>query len=320
MTDTSTTPKPLNYAEGYSAALANAYPQQLHFAALRSAENDSRYTFLNAKTIHIPILSTTGRTNASRDEITGFSRNFENDWEDKTLTFHREWSTLVHPMDIDETNQVASITNITRVFNETKKFPEMDDYLVSKLYSDWTEAGGTATAVALTTQNILEVFDTMMMNMDEEDVPATGRILYVTPEVNKTLKNAEKIGRSISVNGQNDNEINRLVANLDRVQIEVVPAKHMKTAYDFTVGSKVGASAKQIQMFLVHPSCVITPEKYDFVGLSAPDAKSKGKWLYYEESYGDVFILNQRIAGLQFVIEATASGGGSSEQGKSGLS
>ena len=115
--------EPLNYAEKYKQALANAYPQQLHFAALRSTENDSRYTFLNAKTIHIPILSTTGRTNASRDEITGFSRNFENDWEDKTLTFHREWSTLVHPMDIDETNQVASITNITRTFNEQQKFP-----------------------------------------------------------------------------------------------------------------------------------------------------------------------------------------------------
>ena len=303
MPETTTTPKPLNYAEGYSAALANAYPQQLHFAALRSAENDSRYTFLNAKTIHIPILSTTGRTNASRDEITGFSRNFENDWEDKTLDFHREWSTLVHPMDIDETNQVASITNITKTFNETQKFPEMDDYLVSKLYADWVAAGGTATTTAITTANVLEIFDEFMMNMDEEDVPAIGRIAYVTPKVNKILKSAEKVARSIIANGQNDEEINRLVSNLDNVQIEKVPSKHMFTAYDFTVGSKKGASAKQINMFLAHPSCVITPEKYDYVGLEPPSAKSKGKWLYYEESYGDVFILNQRIAGLQFAVE-----------------
>lgn len=212
--------EPLNYAEKYEQALANAYPQQLHFAALRSTENDSRYTFLNAKTIHIPILSTTGRTNASRDEITGFSRNFENDWEDKTLTFHREWSTLVHPMDIDETNQVASITNITRTFNEQQKFPEMDDYLVSKLHSDWVEAGGEDVTTELTTANILEVFDTLMMDMDEGDVPATGRLLYVNPKTYKMLKNAEKIGRSISVNGQNDEEINRLIARLDEVQIE----------------------------------------------------------------------------------------------------
>ena len=296
--------EPLNYAEEYSQALANAYPQVLHFAALRSAENDRRYTFLNAKTIHIPILSTTGRTNASRDEITGFSRNFENDWEDKTLTFHREWSTLVHPMDIDETNQVASITNITRTFNEQEKFPEMDDYLVSKLHSDWIETGGKDNTTEITTANVLEVFDTFMMDMDEEDVPATGRLLYVTPAIEKILKSSGDVVRALRADGQNDERINRLISNLDNVQIEKVPAKHMKTAYDFTVGSKVGASAKQIGMFLVHPSCVITPEKYDFVGLEPPSAKSKGKWLYYEESYGDVFILNKRIAGLQFAVGA----------------
>lgn len=298
---------PLNYAEKYEQALASAYPQVLHFAALRNTENDGRYTFINAKTIHIPTLSTTGRTNASRDEITGFSRNFENDWEDKTLSFHREWSTLVHPMDIDETNQVASIVNITKEFNEHQKFPEMDDYLVSKLHSDWVEAGGVDVTTALTTSNILEVFDTLMEDMDEGDVPATGRILYVNPKIYRMLKNAEKIVRSISVDGRSDEEINRMLSRLDEVDIEKVPSKHMKTAYDFTVGSKVGASAKQIQMLLVHPSCVITPEKYDFVGLEPPSAKSKGKWLYYEESYGDVFILNQRIAGLQFVTEGTGS-------------
>lgn len=296
-------PEALKLAQKYERALANAYPEVLHFAALRNTENDSRYTFLNAKTIHIPILATTGRTNASRDEITGFSRNFENDWEDKTLTFHREWSTLVHPMDIDETNEVASISNITKTFNETQKFPEMDDYLVSKLHSDWVEAGGTDNTTAITVANALEVFDTLMMDMDEEDVPSTGRILYVTPKISKILKSAEKIARSIMVDGSNDEEINRIVASLDGVQIEKVPAKHMKTAYDFTVGSKPGASAKQIQMFLVHPSCIITPEKYDYVGLEPPSAKSKGKWLYYEESYGDVFILNKRIHGLQFVVE-----------------
>lgn len=303
-------PGQVNYAERYSRELANAYPEVLHFAALRSTENDDRYTFLDAKTIHIPNLSTTGRKNASRDEITGFSRNFENEWEDKTLTFHRDWDTLVHPMDIDETNQVASIAKITKTFNETQKFPEMDDYLVSKLHSDWVEAGGTDNTTELTTQNILEVFDTLMEDMDENDVPATGRILYVNPKTYKMLKNAEKIGRSISVDGKNDEEINRLIARLDEVQIEKVPSKHMKTAYDFTVGAKVGASAKQIKMFLVHPSCVITPEKYDYVGLEPPSAKSKGKWLYYEESYGDVFILNKRIAGLQFVVEGS---GGLSE-------
>ena len=165
----------LNYAVEYSRELANAYPYVLHFAALRSAENDRRYRWVDAKTIKIPILSTTGRTDADRDTIGDTQRNFSNDWETKELKFHRKWKTLVHPLDIDETNQVASIANITQTFNEEKKFPEMDAYLVSKLYADWIEAGGTVTEQALTTENILEVFDTLMMDMDENRVPATGR-------------------------------------------------------------------------------------------------------------------------------------------------
>lgn len=113
----------LNYAVEYSQELANAYPYMLHFAALRSTENDNRYKWIDAKTIKIPVLSTTGRKDADRDTIGETKRNFSNDWETKTLEFHRDWKTLVHPMDIDETNQVASISNITRTMNEEQKFP-----------------------------------------------------------------------------------------------------------------------------------------------------------------------------------------------------
>lgn len=295
--------EPLNYAESYSRELANAYPQVLHFAALRSTENDSRYRFVDAKTIQIPTLKTTGRKDADRDIIGEFSRNYENGWETKALTFHREWETLVHPMDVDETNQATSIANITRTFNEQQKFPEMDDYLVSKLYADWVEAGGEAETTVPTVENILEMIDTMTMNMDENDVPAVGRILYVTPVIEKILKSAEGIARQMMVTN-NDGRVARLISNLDNLSIEKVPSKHMLTAYDFTIGSVKGASAKQINMFMVHPSCVITPEKYEFVNLTPPAAHTKGKYVYYEESYGDVFILNERIAALQFAIGA----------------
>ena len=102
-------PTALNYAQAYQAALAQAYPYVLHFAALRSTENDGRYQWTGANTIQIPILSTTGRVDADRDTIGTATRNYNNSWEPKTLANHRKWSTLVHPLDIDETNHVASI-------------------------------------------------------------------------------------------------------------------------------------------------------------------------------------------------------------------
>lgn len=291
----------INYAQMYAQALAQAYPNVLHFAALRSTENDSRYKWDGARTVLIPTLKTTGRRDADRDTIGEKKRNYDNAWEAKTLGNHREWSALVHPMDIDETNEVATISNITRVFNEEQKFPEMDAYLVSKVYTDWTTAGGTADTEALTRETILSKFDSYMQAMDEANVPATGRILYVTPAVSTMLKNAQEMQRYIQ-NG--DAAINRAVRSLDEVQIESVPSKLMKTVYDFTEGYKEGSGAKQINMLLVHPSAVITPEKYSFAQLDEPSAGSQGKYEYYEESYDDVFILNNRKDAIMFNVEA----------------
>lgn len=290
----------LNYATEYAQALAQAYPYVLHFAALRSSENDSRYRWTGANTINIPSISTTGRVNGDRDTIGTAARNFNNAWEPKTLTHHRKWSTLVHPMDIDETNQVASIQNITQVFNQEQKFPEMDAYLVSKIYSDWTTAGGTADTTALTAENVLTLFDGWMQAMDDANVPVDGRILYVTPAVDTLIKTA--ISRQYS-NG--DAAIRRVVDSIDNVKKEMVPTKLMKSKYDFTTGYAVAEDAAQINMLLVHPSAVITPEKYAFAKLDEPSAGSEGKWVYFEESYDDVFILNNRKDAIMFNTSAS---------------
>lgn len=291
----------LNYATQYAQALAQAYPYVLHFAALRSTENDARYKWTGANTIQIPSISTTGRVDGDRDTIGTATRNYNNAWEPKTLQNHRKWSTLVHPLDIDETSQVTSIQNITQVMNEEQKFPEMDAYLVSKVYADWLTSGGTADTTAITVDNVLTLFDNYMTEMDEANVPATGRILYVTPAIKTLLKRAKEITRTIQ-NG--DSAINRAVRSLDEVQIESVPSALMKTVYDFTTGWKAGVGAKQIHMLLIHPSAVITPEKYAFAQLDAPSAGSEGKYVYFEESYDDVFVLNKRKGAIKFNIDA----------------
>lgn len=291
----------LNYAQQYAQALAQAYPYVLHFAALRSSPNDARYKWTGANTIQIPSLTTTGRVDADRDTISTATRNYNNAWEPKTLANHRKWSTLVHPMDIDETNHVASIQNITQVFNEEQKFPEMDAYLISKIYADWTTAGGAADTTAITVDNVLTIFDGYMTAMDEKNVPATGRILYATPAIKSILKRAKELSRFIQ-NGES--AINRAVRSLDEVQIESVPSTLMKTMYDFTEGYKAGVGAKQINMALIHPSAVITPEKYAFAQLDPPSAGSEGKYVYFEESYDDVFVLNKRKDAIMFNTEA----------------
>ena len=310
--------KALNYATEYQQALEQAYPYALYFGKLYSTPNNGRFRWINSKTIEIPSISTTGRTNADRDSIGTAQRNYNNAWETKTLVNERKWSTLVHPKDIDQTNMAASITNITKVFNEEHKFPEMDAYTVSKIYHDWsTSVGGdaahgaytgkVASTTALTVDSVLEEFDAMMLAMDNARVPVTGRVLYTTNEVKSMLKNAQKIDRTWDVQSGAD-AINRAVNRLDEVEVIGVPAELMKTKYDFsdTNGWAPASDADQINMMLILPSAVITPVSYTFSDLQAPTALTEGKYYYYEESFEDVFILNKKADAIQFNITVHA--------------
>lgn len=293
----------VNYAEQYAQALAQAYPHVLNFGALWNNENKGRYKVVNAKTVQIPVTKTSGRVDGDRDTITGFQRRHDNDWETKTLSNHRTWDTLVHPMDVTQTNMVMSIQNATKVFNETQKFPEMDAYTISKIHElKTTLNAGSDNTTALTVDNVLQVFDAAMEAMDEARVPQKGRILYVTPAVSTLIKNAKEITRQINLN-QNTGILQRNVSRIDDVALLPVPSELMKTVYDFSAGWTPGVSAKQINMFLVHPSSILPIVSYSFAGMEAPSAHSKGKYLYFEESFEDIFLLNQRATALYFNVQ-----------------
>lgn len=289
----------LNYAQQYSKELAQAYPYVLYSGALWNTENTSKYKIVDAKTIQIPVISVGGRTNGDRDTIGSFTRNFDNAWETKTLKNHRTWQTLVHPKDVDETNQVASIANITKVMNEEEKFPEMDAYMFSNIYKLRNEQKAiTPLEEELTVANILDKFDEMMDAMDEARVPHSGRVLYCDTFTKTLITKAIAIVRS---NAQKT--IVRDVERLEEVTITSVPTDLLKTAYTFNNGYEAEGGAKDIKMLLVHPSSILPIVSYSFAQLEAPSAMSQGKYVYFEESFEDVFILNKRVDAIQIIVK-----------------
>lgn len=298
----------VNYAESYARELANAYPYVLYSGRLWSTENDKKYTVQDAKTIKIPTLSTGGRVDGDRTKIGDFSQNFSNDWETKTLKNHRIWQTLVHPQDVNQTNMVASISNITKTMNETQKFPELDVMLFSSLYKLKNEIEAiTPESAALTSTSALNKFDAMMDKMDEGLVPFAGRILYVDTYTKTLLDTAISIVRN---NG--DKVLSRTVSRLDEVDIQSVPTALFKTAYTLndgkTEGQKEGgfvaaSGAKDMAMILVHPSAVLPIVSYSFAQMEEPSALSQGKYVYFEESFEDVFILNKRHDAIQICVK-----------------
>jgi len=285
------------------------FPYVLYFGRLYATPNNGRYRMgEDGRSVKIPRLTVGGRVDANRDAIGTAARNYDNDWETKTLTNQRVWSTLVHPKDVDQTHMVATIENITTEMNNTQKFPEMDAYTISKLYADWRALNYAPDIVTLTVDNVLSTFDALMQRADEKRVPLTGRILYVLPAVQRLIKNASGITRNINAQ-QSNGVIDRIVQALDTVEIVGVPPELMKTLYSFTSGWTPSASAKQIQMALIHPLAVITPVSYEFAKLDEPSALTNGKYYYFEESHEDAFILNAKADGIQFVMADAGAAG-----------
>ncbi|PEP21704.1 capsid protein [Bacillus wiedmannii] len=295
-----------NYAQNYQQALQQKFSLGLSFFDLYNTANNQNIKWVNAKTIQIPRITVGGFVDVDRDVVGSYTRRADNDWETKTIAHDREFRTLVDPKDIDETNMALSIANITRVFNDEQKIPEMDKYAASKLYSEFTTNGKTANTTALTVDNVLSTYDDFMMEMDDAEVPQDGRILYVTPQVNKLLKQAKEIQRSLDIGTSNGN-VNRSIYSLEDVAIKVVPSSRMKTAYNFTNGAVPDTAAKQINMILVHPASVITPQQYEFVDLDAPSAATGGKFLYYERKYWDLFVIQKKVDGIKFNIEGAGA-------------
>lgn len=287
----------MNYAAQYGRELANAYPYLSYFGDLWNAGESQRFKPLQGKTVYIPSMKTTGARAVDRNNINGvFSRNFDLDWEAMTLTMDREWDTLIDPLDMIETNEVATIANVTRTFNETQKVPEQDAYMASKL-AGFASAFGGAVYTSLDKSNILEKWDDALAYMVNQRVNRDRVRCKVIPDVYKLLKQAAGITRFIEVTGGIRNA-DRNVGKLDGVLIEEVPSDMMKTLYSFVTGWAIAPSAEQINMLFYDSMAIAAPIIYDTSMISAPSAQTKGKYLYYERYYYDVFILGNRQAGV----------------------
>lgn len=297
----------LNYAAQYGQELANAYPYLSYYGVLWNQGQGARFRPVRGKTVYIPSMQVSGARAVNRDSIDGsFTRNFDLNWQACDLSMDREWDTLVDPMDMDETNQVATIANITRTFNQQQKVPEMDAYMAQRLASFAGTYGGVVTT-SPDASNILGLWDTGLAYMTNQRVNRDRVHCVMTPDTYKLLKQATGMTRFIEVtNGIQ--AVDRNIAKLDGVVITEVPSDLMKTAYTFTSGWAINTgSAAQIKMLFFDPDAIAAPIVYETSMMSAPTAQSKGKYLYYERYYYDVFALAERQAGFYAVLGAAPS-------------
>lgn len=292
-----------DYAEQFTNLLQEKYSTELKSDDL--TKSNLGVQFINAQTIKLPRMSLSGYKDHTRTP--GFNAGtMSNDWEPKKLSHDRDIEFWIDPMDIDESNLTLSVANIQNTFETEQAIPEKDCYRFSKLHSELKNYKAVSIdTTVITAANFLEVFDAQMAVMDEAGVPEEGRILYVTPSMNKIVKEAQGMERYITISA-GSNAINRKVHSLDDVNIKMVPAARMKTVYNFTDGCVADSTAKQINYILIHPSCVVCRDKYAYIKLFTPgtDSRTADGYLYQNRNYGDLFLLEKKTDGVMMNVEA----------------
>lgn len=288
----------VNYVTQFERDLTQKYSREL----LTSEMTTEKVTFVNAKTVKLPFIELAGYKDHSRNG--GFNRqNLKNDYQTFNLGFDRDVEFFVDSMDVDESNLALSAANITNEFEEQQAIPETDCYRISKLYADYKTAGMTVDNTTLTADNILSSIDAVMEKMTEAEVPLEGRVLYVTPTVNKLLKQAKELQRYMSVTA-NNGAVNRAIVNLDGLKIKELLSSRMKTAYDFTDGFKAAATAKQINFILFHPKSILACDKHQYIKLWPEGSHTQGDGLLYQNrKHGDLFLISNRKDGVYINAE-----------------
>jgi putative phage major capsid protein len=289
-----------NYAEQFEQALHQKYAKEL--ASVDLFNSNPQVKFINAQTIKLPNITVSGYKDHNRQTIGFNSGTISNDWEPKKLEHDRDIEFAIDPMDVDETNLVVSIANVQNTLETEQGIPEKDCYVFSKLYTEagkYAANGATIDTTTLTAENILQKFDDAMEKMDEAGVPSEGRILYVTPAVNKLFKQAKDIQRVLGVNGSNG-DVKRSIYSLDDVKIKQVQSARMKSQYNFTNGCVATDEAKQMNFILIHPSCEVAREKYSYIKVFTPghDSRTADNYLLQSRFYMDAFLIKNKAAGI----------------------
>ena len=263
---------------------------------------------INTKDIRIPSIKVGGYKDHNRGVLGFNTRSYSNDWITKSLDHDRDIEFAVDPMDVDETAQVVSISNIQANFERTQAIPEQDCYTFSKIYTEAKRVGANINNTVLTKENILDMLDADMEAFAEAGVPLERCILYVTPTVNRTLKNAEGIQRYLEANGGAN--IDRRVHSVDDInKIKEVPSDRLKTIYNFTDGCIPDAAAKQINYILIDPECQVSRMKYSYVNVFTPghDSRTADNYLYQNRKFNGTFAIDALLKeGCRINAEAEA--------------
>jgi hypothetical protein len=246
----------------------------------------------NANEIIIPKLS--------MDGLGDYDRNSGYVQGDVTLTnetvkfnYERGRKFGVDRMDNAETAGVA-FGRLGAEFTRTKATPELDAFTFAQIAGTTGISKATAGTYSTGT-DWLNALVTAESKMDNDEVPAEGRILYITPD-----------GYN-AIHAVDTNKSREVLASFSK--IVKVPQTRFYTAIDLYDGTTSGEEAggfvkdstngKDINFLIVQKDAVIKYPKILVNKVVSPDDNQQDdKWLFFYRAYGLVDVYDNKVAGI----------------------
>ncbi|HOR78741.1 MAG TPA: hypothetical protein PLG04_08115 [Anaerolineaceae bacterium] len=221
-------------------------------------------------------------------------------WETLTLSKERGRAFSIDRMDDEETLGMAFGT-LAGEFIRTQVAPELDAYRFST-YASTTGIQEVAAGAALDTgAKVLAAFDVAMGKLDEKEVPAEGRKLFLSSGCYNLLKG--QLTRTLSTETSAD----RRVFEIDGVEVIPVPQTRFYKGITLVDGSsaatggysKTENTGKNINFLLLHPSSVLQVTKLSDLKVFAPeDNQTADAWLIQYRIYHDAFVYANKKEGI----------------------
>lgn len=275
----------INLVTRYQPLLDEVYQT----ASLTTDLENSAVKFDGSKTVKVlkltvpPLGTYTRNSGYTAGDVTA-------DWESFTLTQDRGTEFSIDAMDDEETLNMT-FGNASSEFIRRSVVPQVDAYRFACLAG--AEGIGTASAAITTGDAAVKAILAGMTAMDEAEVPADGRILYITP----TLKGLI-----------DDLETYKSKACIQRfAKIVVVPQSRFYSAIDIdATGHKKGADAKNLNFVIVDPKAAFAVAKHTKLRVFDPNTNQKSDdYLFQYRLYHDAFVYPQKAAGVYAHVSTT---------------
>ena len=206
--------------------------------------------------------------------------------EEFTLKKDRSFTFAVDKLDKDETGgQLAAASALARQVREVV-IPEVDTYVYGVMTAG---AGQKPAAVALTKTNVYEEIIKGNNALDNEEVPETGRVLVVTPDIYLLMKQCKDITMETDIG--NDLRLKGVIANLDGLTVLKVPKKRLPEDFGFMIA---------------HPVACVAPTKLEDYKTHQDPPGISGELVEGRICY-DAFVLENKAKAIYYQAVAAAS-------------